>query len=60
MNIGAQLCHGRLSVPRFMGNQLLRGQVLRDLCIATVDVEMKRVRLISDDLEAAIEVPLRA
>ena len=26
VNIGAHNCHGRLSVPRFLGNQLIRGQ----------------------------------
>lgn len=57
VNIGAHPCHGRLSVPRFLGNQLIRGQVLRDLCIATVDVENKRVRLILEDLESAIADP---
>lgn len=57
VNIGAHLCHGRLSVPRFLGNQLIRGQVLRDLCIATVDVENKQVRLILEDLESAIADP---
>lgn len=57
VNIGAHNCHGRLAVPRFLGNQLLRGQVLRDLCIATVDVENKRVRLIIEDLDSAIADP---
>ena len=28
--------------------------MLRDLCVATVDLELKRVRLIMDDVEGAI------
>ncbi|CAJ1338758.1 unnamed protein product [Effrenium voratum] len=57
VNIGVDRCHGRLQLPRAIGSRLLRGQVVRDLCIATVDVERKRVRLIVDDVEAAIEDP---
>ena len=35
-------------------NSLRCLQVLRDLCVATVDLEMRRVRLIMDDVEGAI------
>ncbi|CAE7615312.1 ABCB27 [Symbiodinium natans] len=54
VNVGCDGCHGKLQLPRFLANQLVRGQVLRDLCVATVDLELKRVRLIMDDVEGAI------
>ncbi|CAE7797354.1 ABCB27, partial [Symbiodinium sp. CCMP2456] len=57
INVGCEACHGKLQLPRFMGNQLIRGQVLRDLCVATVDLENRRVRLIMDDVDGAIADP---
>eukprot|EP00931_Biecheleriopsis_adriatica_P025061 TRINITY_DN15487_c0_g1_i2.p1 TRINITY_DN15487_c0_g1~~TRINITY_DN15487_c0_g1_i2.p1 ORF type:complete len:428 (+),score=91.41 TRINITY_DN15487_c0_g1_i2:35-1318(+) len=53
VNIGCEHCHGRLHVPRFMSRQFQRGQVLRDLCITTLDLENMRVGLMLDDLDAA-------
>jgi len=57
LNVGCESCHGKLQIPRFLGNQLLRGQVLRDLCVATVDLEARRVRLIVDEIDSAIADP---
>jgi len=55
VNIGVEGCHGRLQAPRFLGVQLQRGQILRDLYIGTVDVELGRISLLLDDVEGAIE-----
>eukprot|EP00930_Biecheleria_cincta_P094470 TRINITY_DN855_c0_g1_i1.p1 TRINITY_DN855_c0_g1~~TRINITY_DN855_c0_g1_i1.p1 ORF type:complete len:445 (+),score=96.80 TRINITY_DN855_c0_g1_i1:123-1457(+) len=55
VNIGVSGCHGRLQIPRFLGRQLARGQILRDLNIAMIDVEAERISLMLDDVEGAIE-----
>lgn len=55
VNIGVSGCHGRLQIPRFLGRQVARGQILRDLNIVTIDVDAQRISLMLDDVEGAIE-----
>eukprot|EP00930_Biecheleria_cincta_P094471 TRINITY_DN855_c0_g1_i2.p1 TRINITY_DN855_c0_g1~~TRINITY_DN855_c0_g1_i2.p1 ORF type:complete len:458 (+),score=99.26 TRINITY_DN855_c0_g1_i2:37-1374(+) len=55
VNIGVSGCHGRLQIAQFLGRHLSRGQILRDLNIAMIDVEAERISLMLDDVEGAIE-----
>lgn len=55
VNIGVKGGHGRLQIPRFLGKQLRRGQVLRDLNIAKIDVAESKINLMLDDADGAIE-----
>lgn len=54
VNIGTANCHGRLRVPRALGVQFLRGQVLRDLVIDNIDLEHQKIGLSIEDPDRAL------
>lgn len=54
VNIGTANCHGRLRVPRAVGQQFVRGQFLRNLVIDLIDIENQKVGLTLEDVDGAV------